>query len=99
MVEAENTQAESTHGAAACSGLTDFEAAVLEFEAQWPVYSGAKDRAIRESFDLGAADYFQALGALLDDPRAYIADPILIKRLRRIRDTRQHGRAAHRIAK
>ena len=76
--------------------LTDFEKSVLEFERNWYVYGGAKDYAIRERFDMSASRYFHALGTLLDKPAAYIADPILIKRLRRIRESRQKERSRNR---
>ncbi|GAA2000021.1 DUF3263 domain-containing protein [Brevibacterium samyangense] len=81
------------------AGLTDLQAAVLEFERRWYTYGGAKDHAIRERFDMSAAAYFQVLGGLLDNPAAYAADPVLIKRLRRIRDSRQRTRANARIAR
>ncbi|WP_349828309.1 DUF3263 domain-containing protein [Brevibacterium litoralis] len=80
-------------------GLTDLQAEVLEFERRWSTYGGAKDHAIRERFDMSAAAYFQMLGALLDDPAAQAADPVLITRLRRIRDTRRRTRAQARIAR
>ena len=41
--------------------LTELEAEILRFEGQWPTYGGAKDRAIREQFDLSAAQYFHCL--------------------------------------
>lgn len=89
----------SRSAAADADRLTDMQCAVLDFERQWYTYGGSKDTAIRQRFDLSAAEYFQLLNSLLDNPDAYAHDPILIKRLRRIRDTRQRGRAASRIAK
>lgn len=79
--------------------LGELEAAVLEFERVWYSYGGAKDHAIRERFGMSATAYFQILNSLLDDRAAYAADPILIKRLRRIRDRRQRDRAQSRIAR
>lgn len=81
------------------TGLAELDAAILEFERTWFTYGGAKDHAIRERFDLSAGAYFQRLAVLLDDPRAYAHDPILIKRLRRIRDSRQRSRSDARIAR
>lgn len=89
----------ATAGAPDGSRLSELQRGVLDFERQWYTYGGAKDTAIRQRFDLSAAEYFQLLGGLLDNPDAYAHDPILIKRLRRIRDSRQRGRAASRIAK
>lgn len=81
------------------NGLSSIDAAILEFERTWFTYGGAKDHAIRERFDLSAGAYFQRLSVLLDDPRAYAHDPILIKRLRRIRDSRQRSRSDARLAR
>nr|WP_291794855.1 DUF3263 domain-containing protein [Brevibacterium sp.] len=72
---------------------------ILEFERTWFTYGGAKDHAIRERFDMSAGAYFQRLAVLLDDPHAYAHDPVLIKRLRRIRDGRQRNRSHARIAR
>ncbi|GAA4283106.1 DUF3263 domain-containing protein [Brevibacterium daeguense] len=79
--------------------LSELESAVLEFERRWYTYGGAKDHAIRDRFDMSAAAYFQVLNSLLENPAAYAADPVLVKRLRRIRDSRQRHRAQARIAR
>ena len=70
---------------------------ILAFERQWWKYAGAKEQAIRELFDMSAARYYQVLNALLDKPEAMAADPLLIKRLRRLRTSRQRTRAARRL--
>jgi hypothetical protein len=70
---------------------------ILAFERQWWKYAGAKEQAIRELFDMSATRYYQVLNALLDKPEAMAADPLLIKRLRRLRTTRQRTRAARRL--
>jgi hypothetical protein len=70
---------------------------VLAFERQWWKYAGAKEQAIRELFDMSATRYYQVLNALLDKPEAMAADPLLIKRLRRLRTSRQRTRAARRL--
>lgn len=77
--------------------LDDRERGVLAFERQWWKHSGSKERAIRELFDMSASRYYQLLNALLDDPAASEADPMLIKRLRKARASRQRARAAHRL--
>jgi len=66
-------------------------------ERQWWKYAGAKEQAIRELFDMSATRYYQVLNALLDKPEAMAADPLLIKRLRRLRTSRQRTRAARRL--
>jgi hypothetical protein len=70
---------------------------ILAFERQWWKYAGAKEQAIRELFDMSATRYYQVLNALLDKPEAMAVDPLLIKRLRRLRTSRQRTRAARRL--
>ncbi|MBP2475075.1 hypothetical protein JOF53_003947 [Crossiella equi] len=81
----------------AAAGLTEREREVLAFERQWWKYAGAKEQAIREIFDMSATRYYQVLNALIDKPEALQADPMLIKRLRRLRHSRQRTRAARRL--
>lgn len=78
-------------------GLTQRERDVLTFERQWWRYAGAKEQAIRELFDCSPTRYYQMLGALMDNPAALVADPMLVKRLRRLRSTRQRDRAQRRL--
>ena len=78
-------------------GLSDRDREILEFERQWWKYAGAKETAIRESFDMSATRYYQVLNALVDRPEALAADPMLVKRLRRLRASRQKARAARRL--
>jgi hypothetical protein len=77
-------------------GLSRREREILAFERQWWKYAGAKEQAIRELFDMSATRYYQVLNALVDRPEAVAADPMLVKRLRRLRQTRQRARAARR---
>ena len=78
-------------------GLSDRDAAILEFERQWWKYSGAKETAVREKFDMSATRYYQVLNALIDRPEALEADPLLVRRLRRLRAARQRQRSARRL--
>ncbi|WP_435082562.1 DUF3263 domain-containing protein [Gordonia hongkongensis] len=78
-------------------GLTRREHDILAFERQWWKYAGAKEEAIKELFGLSATRYYQVLNALVDRPEALAADPMLVKRLRRLRATRQKARAARRL--
>jgi hypothetical protein len=79
------------------SRLTERETQILEFERQWWRYAGAKEQAIRELFDCSATRYYQLLNALIDNPAALQADPMLVKRLRRMRSARQRARSARRL--
>lgn len=82
-------------GAAPALGRRERE--ILAFEAQWWKYAGAKEQAIRELFDMSATRYYQVLNALVDTPEAMAVDPLLVKRLRRLRASRQRTRAARRL--
>jgi hypothetical protein len=79
--------------------LTDDERELLAFERQWWRYAGAKEQAIREVFDVSATRYYQLLGELIDLPQALAHDPMLVKRLRRLRETRRRARAARRLGR
>lgn len=84
----------STAGLAA---LSDRDARILDFERQWWQYAGAKEQAIRDLFDMSATRYYQVLNAIIDMPAALEHDPMLVKRLRRMRDARQRARSAKRL--
>ena len=77
--------------------LSDRDREIIAFERQWWKYAGAKEQAIRELFDMSATRYYQVLNALIDNPAALAADPMLIKRLHRLRATRQRARSARRL--
>ncbi len=78
-------------------GLSDRDREILAFERQWWKYAGAKEQAIRELFDMSATRYYQVLNALIDGPHALAVDPMLVKRLRRLRASRQRARSARRL--
>lgn len=80
----------------AAAQLTERERAILAFERQWWRYAGAKEQAIRDEFDMSATRYYQLLANLLERPDALLEDPMLVRRLRRLRAGRQRSRAARR---
>ena len=82
---------------AGTDGLTRRDREILTFERQWWKYAGAKEQAVRELFDMSATRYYQVLNALIDTPAALAADPLLVKRLRRLRASRQRQRSARRL--
>ena len=59
--------------------------------------AGAKERAIKESLDMSATRYYQLLNQIIDMPDAVAYDPILVKRLQRLRAFRQRERVARRL--
>ena len=77
--------------------LSQQDEAVLEFERYWYRFAGAKEQAIRERFGMSATRYYQQLNSLIDRPESLVADPMLVKRLRRLRSTRQRARSARRL--
>lgn len=77
--------------------LSARDADILTFERQWWKFAGAKEQAIRDRFQMSATRYYQVLNALIDKPEALAQDPLLIKRLRRLRATRQRNRSAKRL--
>ena len=79
------------------AGLGRRDREILAFERQWWKYAGAKEQAIRELFDMSATRYYQVLNNLIDSPDALAADPMLVKRLRRLRASRQRQRSARRL--
>jgi hypothetical protein len=68
--------------------LSDRDRALLDFEAEWSRHVGAKEEAIRADLGLAPARYYQLLGRLIDTVAAQEYDPMLVKRLRRQRDSR-----------
>ena len=77
--------------------LSTRDAEILTFERQWWKFAGAKEQAIRDKFQMSATRYYQVLNALIDKPEALAQDPLLVKRLRRLRATRQRNRSAKRL--
>jgi Protein of unknown function (DUF3263) len=77
--------------------LSARDAEILAFERQWWKFAGAKEQAIRDKFQMSATRYYQVLNALIDKPAALAQDPLLVKRLRRLRATRQRNRSAKRL--
>lgn len=77
--------------------LSERDAEILAFERQWWKFAGAKEQAIRDKFQMSATRYYQVLNALIGKPEALVQDPLLVKRLRRLRATRQRNRSAKRL--
>lgn len=73
--------------------LTDREREILAFEKRQWRYVGSKESAVRDLFGLSGTQYAQIVNALIDREEAYVYDPPLVKRLRRLRSERQRRRA------
>ncbi len=74
--------------------LTDLENQILDFEKNWWRFAGAKESAIKELFELSAPGYYQLLNDLIDRDDALVASPMLVKRLRRLREARMSARTS-----
>jgi len=79
---------------AQASGLSDLEVRILDFERSWWRFAGAKESAIKELFDMSAPRYYQLLNDLIDREDALLASPMLVKRLRRLRQARMSARSS-----
>src|SRR4029079_10353760 len=84
-------------GQTAATELAERDREILNFERQWWKYAGAKEQAVREKFDMSSTRYYQVLNALIDRPDALAFDPLLVRRLRRLRAARQRARSARRL--
>ncbi len=88
---------EDTTAVEAAVELSERDCEILDFERQWWKYAGAKEQAVRDKFDMSATRYYQVLNALIDRPEALAHDPLLVRRLRRLRAARQRQRSARRL--
>lgn len=91
--DVEQPGAADQHGA-----LSERDAAILDFERSWWSADESKDAEILNRFDMSSTRYHQILNGLLDDPAALAHDPLLVKRLRRLRERRQRDRSASRLS-
>lgn len=77
--------------------LSEVQRRILAFERTWWRYPGMKEQAIRDQFGISATRYYQQLNVLIDVPAALAADPMVVGRLRRLREQgrcRRRGLAA-----
>jgi len=81
----------------ASAGLSEFEVKMLEFERSWWRHAGVKESSIKELFNLTPPAYYQLLNNLIDREAAVLAEPILVKRLRRLRDSRTQSRSSSKL--
>ena len=72
--------------------LTERERALLDFEGTWWTLDDAKDTLIRATFACSLDEYYQELNRLLEVPAALAHDPLVVRRLLRLRDRRRRAR-------
>lgn len=78
--------------------LSERDRAILDFERSWWLEPGPKELSIRSRFDLSPTRYYQVLNELLESPDAIAYDPLVVRRLRRMRDRRRRARFEGRSA-
>ncbi|HXF73201.1 MAG TPA: DUF3263 domain-containing protein [Actinomycetota bacterium] len=71
--------------------------AVLDVERGWWREGIPKARIVRERLGISPARYYQLLAEIIDRPEALRYDPMLVRRLRRLRDQRRRRRGAARL--
>ena len=79
------------------TGLSELEIKLLDFERNWWRHAGSKESSIKELFNLTPPAYYQMLNNLIDREDALLAEPILVKRLRRLRESRTAARSSTRL--
>ncbi len=72
--------------------LNDQHREILAFERQWWQYAGAKEQAIHDRFGMAPSRYHLRLNWLLDEPAALEHDALVVRPLRRLRETRTRRR-------
>ena len=79
-------------------GLTARERAMLGFEQSWWLSPAPKEQAVREQFLLTEAEYSDLLDVLIDTDAALHEQPLLVRRLRRLRERRRRTHLDRRTA-
>ncbi len=72
--------------------LTERERALLNFEGTWWTFDDSKETLVRATFSCSLDEYYQELNRLLEVPAALAHDPLVVRRLIRLRDRRRRAR-------
>lgn len=72
--------------------MTEQDRAVIDFERTWWRESGRKDVVVRERLGMSATGYYRLLNQLLEKPEAMDYDPMVVRRLLRLRARRRRLR-------
>jgi hypothetical protein len=79
-------------------GLSERDAGILDLERTWWTLPGTKEALVRERLDMSLSTYRKLLAGLVDDPDALEHDPLVVRRLRRVREERRRARYEGRSA-
>ncbi|MCU1503692.1 MAG: hypothetical protein JWM12_3046 [Ilumatobacteraceae bacterium] len=66
--------------------------AMIEFEAHWFTFDEDRHDTIRARFACSVEDYNLELNRVIDHPGALAIDPLVVRRLRRLRERRRRAR-------
>ena len=72
--------------------LTDRDRAMLDFERTWWSEPGPKGAAIQARIGLSPARYYRLLADLIGSAEAEAYDPLVVRRLRKLRSNRRRAR-------
>lgn len=68
--------------------MTDEDREILALERRWYARPGAKETAILAELGMSPVRYYQRLLSIVEDPEALAAEPVLVHRLRRLKERR-----------
>jgi len=72
--------------------------AVLEIESRQWRHVGTKEAHVRAELGMTPTRYYAVLNRLLDDPAAEAEFPLVVRRLRRLREARKRARSRRTVA-
>lgn len=78
--------------------LSDKEREVLDFEGSWWKEGGPKEVRIREQLQLSPSRYYAILQELMESAEAMEHSPLVVRRMRRMRERRRRARFEGRTA-
>lgn len=74
--------------------MDDIDRLVLDIADRRYLHAGARDEAVRVELGWTSTRWAQRVNLLLDDPAAALERPMLVARLRRVRDGQRRLRRA-----
>lgn len=69
--------------------MDDIDRRILQFEHRYYRHAGRREADIQTEIGISPTRYAQRLSYLLRDPEAWLSDPLVMKRLRRIVDRKR----------
>jgi len=72
--------------------LSERDLQILDLEQNWWTRTGSKHEQVAAELNLSITRYHEILDELVDSPLAMRHDPLLVLRLRRMRDDRRRSR-------